>query len=309
MNSVLTRTLGALHPLHPTKGQTFRGVLMSVLVSMFLAYSEALLKKGGVPDDSVLMFHDMLIGSTLGFLADIVFGTTRGFCSMARGDTHKACVAEGAQQLKGPLEIALAEVGGMTFLKYVITVLIDLMISMMLFSQATSAGITDPMQKKALKMIIALVTFFLYANKTRFDFAYIRSDSATDFVMTVFLASVSMAFLSFPESEDPGLNSVFAPKSRLFIVIGAFVSMCMYMSFKGVRSGFLHNLFHGTPARKSMTGGLVLLCILGLSIFAMSKSAKKEHVESDPGYELTTGLMAAGAALAIAGIVFRIRKK
>lgn len=308
MESIVTKAFGSFSLFHPTKGQASRGLMVSIIISMILAYTEALAKKAGCPDDAVLMFHDMLLGSTIGFMADIMLGTSRGFCSIARGDTNKACVAAGVQQTRNPFQIALAELGGMSFLKYIVTVLIDFMITMPLFSQAVSAGIDSPMQKKVLKMVIAVVTFFLYANKTRFDFAYVVSDSQMDFSMTILLAAISMAFLSFPESNQPGMNSVFAPRSRFYVVIGAFTAMCAYFGLKGVRTGFLHGLFHGNDARSAVTGGVVLAMILALAIGAMASSSSEKHQERDTGYELTTGLMAAAGMLFVAGFVLRMRK-
>jgi hypothetical protein len=307
MDSAVSRGMKALNPFHPVQGEVARGLMTSLIVAMILAYFEALCKKAGVPDDSVVLFLDMIIGALLGFMLDIAFGTARGFCSIATGSTYKSCVNAGVQQLTDPISLMLGEVGGISFLKFIITVLVDVMVTLPLFGMSIKAGMDTAAEKKITKVFIATVTFFLYANQTRFSFAYKETSDQTDFIMTVFLTCVSMAFLAFP--EDKNLSTVFSPKARFYMVSVAFLLMCVYFAVKKIKSGTLYDMFHGNSRRSAFTGLMVIALLGAVTIWGMVKSSGPEHVEVDTSFEMSAMLMALASALFAAGFVFAIRRK
>jgi hypothetical protein len=305
-DSALAKAMRVANPLHPVHGEITRGLITSVVVGMILAYAEALAKRAGVADDALVLYLDMILGALIGFSMDIVFGTAKGFCSLAKGAVHRSCIDSGVQQLGNPVQYMLGEIGGISFLKFAITVLIDAMVTLPLFSMAIKSGIDTPSAKKMIKLFIATVTFFLYANKTRFHFAYKQANDNMDLTMTVFLTAISMAFLAFPEDEN--LSTVFSTKSRFFMVSLAFILMCVYFAIKGVRSGSIYNLFHGSPRRSALTGTAVIVFLMSLVLTGMSRASDPKYREVDMSYEMSSLAMAVSAVLFLVGFVYRIRK-
>ena len=85
---------------------------------------------------------------------------------------------------------------GSEFLKYLITVAIDIMISIPIFIRyKETQRDKNVFRDKAIKLIISVVTFFLYANMTRFEWAYSGSGKY-DMLMIVFLVASSLSFLN-----------------------------------------------------------------------------------------------------------------
>jgi hypothetical protein len=211
------------------------------------------------------------------------------------------------QELSDPISLMLGEVGGISFLKFIITVMVDVMVTLPLFGMSIKAGMDTPAQKKFTKVFIATITFFLYANQTRFSFAYKETTDQTDFMMTIFLTCVSMAFLAFP--EDKNLSTVFSSKSRFYMVSMSFLLMCVYFAVKKIKSGTLYNMFHGNNGRSAFTGLVVIFLLGAITIWGMVKSSGPEHVEIDTDYEMSAMMMAIASALVAAGFVFAIRRK
>ena len=235
-----------------------------------------LLDGRNVSDDTIYMYNDLIVGSILGYLIDRGLANRYGFCSIS--DKNPSCgnllnnSKPNNTQDTSFIYWLFADVTGLSFLKFIITIMIDLMISIPLYVRYKQTQAEKNVWKdKAVKYAIAIGTFVLYVNVTRFEWAYLSKSSAnngglanppSDMTMTVFLMSACMTFLNTPNVEKGDAGYAVMNKSmKLFIVMASMAIMGLYQLTKGVTSGFAHNFLRGGSSRR-MYGGMATILVI-----------------------------------------------
>lgn len=202
-----------------TNSETVRGVWASLMVSMAMVWVEVILDQAKVSPDATFLYNDILVGSTLSFLADKFFATASGFKMLQAGD------------FTGNIAQTLGAVSSTQFMRYFVTVFIDALVSVPLFVKVLKAHPTmKPLFRRIVKYAIALITFATFNNMLRFGWSY--SDKVTDIadiVVAAFMICASMSYLNAPSVEpgSPGY-AVMNEKSRLFFVMGGWSIFAMY---------------------------------------------------------------------------------
>lgn len=181
-----------------------RGMIASFISVVIFGIVNGLVDSvGNVDAGTSTAAFGAILGGTFGFLADMMMGSEDGW------SITKNSVVEGVDYATGSLATP-------KFARYFVTVLIDLLVSQLIFMFAYPVAIKLPFLCKyksvanaVVSALIGIVTFNAYANQTRFLWAY--PDSTTDkstwikpAVIQLALAILSVVWLAAPPVGDDG---------------------------------------------------------------------------------------------------------
>jgi hypothetical protein len=176
-------------PYHKNSIKSVRTQKRGLHISMVLAGSaaiQALLKMLGADESTLLLLYGFILASVFGFMGDKMIGTDEGYSIFTKSKTDV-------------IKYALGSLTGSSFFRYIITVFLDLFISMPiqmtltylmkdyiagLTNKTTGIGLLDTgilsgltsfvgnNFDNILQSIVAIITFMAYTNETRFLWAY-----------------------------------------------------------------------------------------------------------------------------------------
>lgn len=174
---------------------TNRGMFVSIISAIILSVVGAIMAALKVPENMIVINYGFILGPVIGYMLDIGIGTDDGFRQFNKN--------------KGEwIKYIFASLIDTKFLRYTITVLLDLFISdpiqdilreqiNPIREEMTSGGIYSSMLGSNLPSIIqgivGFITFNAYTNQTRFNWAYPSENLADKDKMSTFLISLSTA--------------------------------------------------------------------------------------------------------------------
>lgn len=206
------------------KRQQSRGTVASILVSLSFGLINFLVDYfGNVDPATSTALVGMTYGGTLGFLMDNALASDSGW-ALCR-----------TQSPLSAWKYALGAMATGRYIRYGVTVLLDLFISLILFKPLYSSINSLPFfrcGKSAIanglsSTIIGLLTFQAYANVTRFTWAYPTTDSQTNRnwirggTMQVLVSIAAIVFLISNTQVNPGERGINMPKVKLYVALGA----------------------------------------------------------------------------------------
>lgn len=264
--------------------ESLRGVWASFMVSLLFVWVEVMLEQGRVKPDAIFLYNDLLVGSTVGFLADKFFATTTGYSFLRAGN------------LSGNAAQALAAVSSTEFLRYFVTVFIDALVSVPLFVKSLkSFPKMGAVQRRMVKYAISLITFATFNNPLRFGWAYAsKATPQMDLIVAAFLVCASMSYLNAP-AVNPGTPgyAVMNRKARMLFVAAGWLCFALYQL---VRSGI---------KMPKVPSSVILALILAVSGWAMFSSRGDQD---PPG--LSSHLIGVGAVvIMLANTVWFVRTR
>lgn len=296
---------------HATLDETKRGMITSVLVGMLGTLPETLFERIGTSNDAIYIAFDMIMSNTLGFLIDVMFASETGFCSIARGNPTCSNVNISDARLPdgtvSPLMFMVRSLGGLKYLKFIITVIIDMMVSLPLYMMWSRQNPNATVWvRRIAKTVIATLTFITYVNIMRFDWAY-RSvydqRAVHDMVVIVFLVAACMTFMNSPNAEPGEEGSIIMnPRAKAIIVITA---MCVIAAYQGIVSSPLFmTSIHLEGWSKAIPGLIVGIAVFGGGVSYLLSPAAKDQKQTRSKPDTTAMVTSAGitgAALAMIG--------
>jgi hypothetical protein len=282
----------------PIKGESFRGLYTSLFIGLITFYPELFLDSNQVPPETILLYYDLILGNVLGYLFDLIFASKAGFTSISKGD------------YSGVLHTTLSSLGSSRFLKFALTVCIDIMISMPLFMKFLEAHPNvSILKKKVVKYFIAAFTFFLYGNMTRFKWAYVTTGTdSLDIIMLVLLLSISMSYLntSTPLQGEQGYGVMGSNKKLILVMIG-FLLYTLYTYVRKVTSkNLLFKLFRGTRRKRLISGVTVLIGLLLIVAIGLGKSAGNGKAYTPTLSDHSLGISTLVSALLLTGVFLKM---
>ena len=154
--------------------QEKRGVIVSLFSAILLNIIGAVFAALRIPKDKIVFNFGFILGPVIGFMLDMGFGTDSGLAIFQK-DKQKW------------VKYMLANLANVKFLRFIVTVLLDMFISnpvqdqmQLVLKPHTNAMQTNFIGKftaknmpSIIQSIVALVTFLAYTNQTRFQWAYL----------------------------------------------------------------------------------------------------------------------------------------
>lgn len=300
---------------HATIDQTARGLFLSLLLGGMGVLPETFLTYLGVSNDAMYLMYDIVFQNTIGFMADIMIADEVGFCILAKNNA--SCMIEAAEDViaqTSALEVAsqaeniartlfknsstnraqlgggilydqnpfvnmFSALGGMRFLKYIITVFIGLMIALPMYMLWLRYNQDAPVWKRRLvKMGIEATTFLVFGNILRYAWAYRDTsevDKIHDLIVIVFTVAASVSFLNTPNAVKGEEGEVIMNiKAKFIIIFIVFALVSVYQLFVEIiqrRKLYVPQ----SLLMKVLPGTIVLLAILAsVGALLFSKKAK-----------------------------------
>jgi len=193
-----------------------RGTAASLLsaVSFSLGVNGALDKFGKIDPSTSTVFIGMTLGGTWGFVLDNLFGSDEGF-------------REYVWDPRSGMDYAMGSLVTERFGRYVVTILFDMFFTVILFKLiypklVTAAGFTAPgrewIANGFTSALISLLTFKVYANMTRFEWAYPSGEEdvreqwisgQTMLLATIIMNMVYLVSETRSRVGEPGVNDPF----------------------------------------------------------------------------------------------------
>lgn len=204
--------------------QQSRGTVASIIVSVSFGVLNFLVDYfGEVNAATSTALVGMVFGGTLGFLMDNTIGSDEGYRIVCEEGKMKAW------------KYALGLMTSGTYLRYTLTVLLDVFISLIIFKPLYAWLVNLPYLRcnnRALangiaSTVIGITTFQAYANVTRFAWAYPSTNTQTTSTwikggtMQVIVSLASVTFLISNTRLNPGENGINHPRVKLIIVIAS----------------------------------------------------------------------------------------
>ena len=170
-----------------------RGTLISIAI-MSSAIIQALMKKLGASQTMLLLLYGFFMAAVIGFMGDQAYGRDEGF-SLKEIGTKASNKGKTMAGIATQIKYTFGTIKSYEFWRYIITVFLDMFISMPLQSVITSVfnsylvalkntvplmpfGISSILSiivtnfDNVLQSFVAFITFLAYANETRFRWAY-----------------------------------------------------------------------------------------------------------------------------------------
>jgi len=179
-----------------------RGTLVSVLSSIMLALVGGVMAQRNVPDSMIVLNFGFILAPVIGYMLDIGIGTDEGYGLF---DNKKEWVY-----------FVLESMVSAKFLRYIITILLDIFISdpiqdvvryftsglrltLMNTKNDTYLSMIGKNFPSILQSVIAFITFNAYTNQTRFKWAYPNQCLPKDKRINTFTISIatSIAAMGF----------------------------------------------------------------------------------------------------------------
>jgi hypothetical protein len=263
--------------------ETARGVWASFIVALLFVWIEVMLESARVSPDATFMYGDILGGSTIGFLADKIFATNVGYKLLQSGNW------------RGAIRMAVMSTSSGEFVRYLVTVFIDALISVPLFVRVLRTYPNmKPLVRRAVKYGIALITFATFNNSLRFNWAYTSPTNTMDTIVGAFLVCSSMAYLNSESVEDPtdhGYSVMKKSRKMIILALGWGLFSLYSISRMGVR--------FPVPNRWLVLG--TIAATVGVNLFSNRNSKTSDTQLSDH----IVGIIA--TVVAISNVVWFLR--
>jgi len=178
-----------------------RGTIASLITSVILMFGNIILRKGCAQDQNIELLYGSILSPVLGFMMDIGIGTDEGLQYFKNGD------------FMGGLSNIFRNLTTHNFIRFVVTFLLDLFISRPIASilkgifLTTYSGVLEPYMSGIIQAIVSIITFQVYTNQTRFQWAYPDPDEKqrlngfTIMIVTI-LSSVMYLFMYRNDTEN-----------------------------------------------------------------------------------------------------------
>ena len=186
------------------KAELNRGLLVSIMSSVFLGVISAIFAQLKVPQDLIIFNYGFVFAPVLGFLLDIGFGKYDGL------ELYYKDTSEWSKHV-------ISSLCSMKFIKYVITVFLDMFISSPIQEILQSLGstltnelrngdfiaqFTSKNMPSIIQSIVAVITFNSYTNNTRFAWAYEeKQNKSNDLFIALATAISGVVFLIYNNSS------------------------------------------------------------------------------------------------------------
>lgn len=282
--------------LDPLIGQKGRGLVMSLVATILgLGFGNGLQNTFGIDDTSIFVFIDMIASNFFGFALDILAGSRDGWCSnglVKLTGLNKGCSPEHDFKqdtgVSGATGVLINQISSESFWAFWVSVIFDILVSVQLFDgmkeyildnpEWNTGFLADPFWRRAfLKTFVSTITFFIYANLFRFNWAYESRSSpvrlADAFVLGLTLLAGMDYFFTIKTQREPPYTSDGVENQRYslfktetgknWLVIAAIGGVLLYTTMVyGVLIPFGIPRMFTTPRWK--TGWAIFLSILFL---------------------------------------------
>jgi hypothetical protein len=302
---------------HATIDQTARGLSLSLLLGGMGILPETFLTYLGVSNDAMYVMYDIVFQNTIGFMADIMIADEVGFCILAKNnascmieaaediiaETSASEIAAKAQQMATTLFKSSSKIptqaggggkklydqnafvnmfsalGGMRFLKYIITIFIGLMITLPMYMLWLRYNQNAPVWKRRLvKMSIEATTFLVFGNILRYAWAYRDTsevDKVHDLIVIVFTVAASVSFLNTPNALKGEEGEVIMNiRAKFIIIFIVFALISIYQLFVEIIQR--RKLYIPQNLIAKVLPGIIVLSSILAAVFSLlfSKQAK-----------------------------------
>jgi hypothetical protein len=233
-----------------SKRSTNRGTFVSLISAGLLNIIGVIMAAMGIKEGLIIVNYGFILGPVIGFALDQGIGLDVGLSSWRNSSM------EGIKYTFKSLATA-------NFLRYIVTVLLDLFISNplqdILKSQANEAGIINKLKESKgligkwdnfvamnfpsiLQSIVGFITFQAYTNQTRFNWAYpepsmpreLRIPPGTIMISTAIAGIVYLAFYKIMDNIFK--RTYFDINTKLAYVIFAIMLLYGLNSFKAIEA-------------------------------------------------------------------------
>ena len=273
--------IGGLSLMRPVKDEASRGVVASLISTSSMLLFEAYLDSKNVSSSAIYTYYDLILGNLVSFVADIVLSSKVGFCLISQKPGCSAVDLSASRMSNGKhssIFYLLKSIGGQNFLRFIITVVIDMMITVPLFVKWKELyPNTSIFKEKMVKTVINFVSFIVYANVLRFNWAYLATDDPAkihDMIVVSLIVLVSLIFLNTKDVEEGGAGySVMNKNSKMYFAIIAFSLIGVYQMIQtyGYNPKWAEN-----DTFIILKGIFVLGAVIALVIYGLSN--KSSHV-------------------------------
>jgi hypothetical protein len=263
--------------------ESTRGIVTSISLTLISFLSEIFLIYFNIDHSKIYSYHDLIIGNFFAFIGDIIF---------ASKDGSKTIIQNGSI-----INLILDSISTKKFIRFAITVLIDVMISVPIFQYLNNNIDLGIYKTKIIKAFINIITFLIFINKLRFEWAYIPQDQSkiNNLSITMFAITTSLLFLIMTTmSQSFKYGIIFT--LMLFIIGHDYFNLTLKKSYQRIY-GIALSLFilgisviglfvNNTPSPNSLSKLDFLLAIftasIGISILFLLKSfIKKCNLEKN----------------------------
>ncbi len=212
-----------------TRRSLARGTIVSIAGALVMNIIGAIMAAKGVPETYIVTNYGFFLGPVIGYMLDIGIGTDAGFKNVGKK--------------KGMIRVFKSLWSG-NFLRYIITVLLDLFISSPLqdiikdqlsgirkeFESGTS-GYDSFISKNfpsLLQSIVGFITFNAYTNQTRFNWAYPdpsipmnkRIPSST---ISLSMTIAGILFLLFYKTLSHTIPNINMNEKLIYVIVGIII--------------------------------------------------------------------------------------
>jgi hypothetical protein len=247
--------------------QASRGQAASMLTTLLFSTTNAFVDMMANVDSSTsTALIGMLCGNTYGFVLDNALGSDEGFELWKKRSMFAAT------------KYGLGALASDMYLRYIVTVLFDMFLTMILYKPLFEnvkqlpyfSKVADWKANLVTSMIAGTLTFGLYTNMTRFQWAYppTTSENEDDFLasntMLIATSIAAMAFLGIDtqiKGSESGTFDVNNPRNKLLIVLGLMVYVFVaneYMRSRIDHSVKPRNQFQVTSEERHSVGDTVM---------------------------------------------------
>lgn len=172
-----------------------RGTWVSIYSAILLAVVGGVLAGLDVPENMIVINFGFLLGPVIGYMLDIGMGTDKGYYTFQTNFSEW-------------IKFVFNNLVNSNFLRYIITVLLDLFISdpiqdvlreqlgpirEVMMKEGGYSGLVAQNLPSIVQAIVAFVTFNAYTNQTRFNWAYPSPLLPEDDRMSPFVVSLATA--------------------------------------------------------------------------------------------------------------------
>lgn len=224
-----------------------RGTLVSVISAASLIMFQTLVTAN---ERKMEFRYGFILSPVIGYILDVSFGSDEGL--------KKIFTYEG-------VKYTFTKVASFSFLRYIVTVLLDVFISQPLMDAILLYFNDVPNIRTTVQSIVAIITFKLYTNITRFQWAYTSPKVSKDNMIksSTIKMVTTLASILYLLNNIPGSDPI---KERIPVVMFTFMLITI-MSF----------LQADDPTKKDNIGWIPGLVIF-LSIFLYGVSPVAERI-------------------------------
>jgi len=211
-----------------TRRSLARGTIASISGALIMNIIGAIMAARGIPESYIVTNYGFFLGPVIGYMMDIGFGTDAGYRNKFKKE--------------GFIKVFKSLWSG-NFLRYIITVLLDLFISSPLQDvikdqlsgirgEFSSGNFYDRFISKnfpsILQSIVGFITFNAYTNQTRFKWAYPSPDMPMKERIPSSTISLSMTiagilFLLFYKTLSHTIPNINMNEKLIYVIVGIII--------------------------------------------------------------------------------------